>query len=288
MAERLPNLGADFEVWGHWWLPEHEGDKVTGCLSCTDGSIHLRLLGHFSSININKFLEKVPVIHGVGDTNFFTLWNSIQGQFGFKSPGTREQIFEGMRVLAGTLLPDRSQVSFTAISMHFANIGPWSNLRPVVYSFTTEEPYQVAFSLPGERSRTVLLERDDEKLIFGSRWITKNEEFQTYGFDVSPYVKIEKHKGVNFEELLAQAATWQQFFSLMIGEEVITDYALVEIEGGKKMEHVLDLRFDHMPPVVRKPLHVREVLVPYDVIKDRVEEIFTAWRRELPKIVDSP
>lgn len=287
MANRLPNLGEDFEVWGHWWLPEHEDKKVTGCLSCTNGGIQLRLLGHFSSININKFLEKVPVIHGVGDTTFFTLWNSVQGQPGFRSPGTFEQIFEGMRVLAGTLLPDRSQVSFTAISMHFANIGPWSNLRPVVYSFTAEKPYQIAFSLPEERSRDVSLGGDGEKLSFSSRWTTRNEEFQTYGFDVSPYVKVEKPQGINFEELLTQAAMWQKFFSLMIGEEVITDYTLVEIEGGKKMEHVLDLRFDHMPPVAHKPLHVRQVLVPYDAIKDRVEEIFTAWRQELPKIKDA-
>lgn len=287
MASGLPRLGSDFEIWGHWWLPEHSEDQVSGCLSCRGGNLQLKLLGQFDAIDPNKLFAKVPVIHGVGDTKTFTLWNAVQDRFGFRSPGTIEQHFVGMRILSGSLLSDRSQVRFSGTSMHSANIGPWSNLRVVDCAFSAEDPTDISYRLAAVKSTEISLDEHGLAIKLGNSWSTRNEEFKSYGFDVSPFIRIGFQSPKLFEEMIECAGSLQRLLSLLIGVEFITDEASAEIDGVSKRESLLGLLFEYMPHEDEKPLSVHEVLIPFHQIQDRAAGIFSSWFREEPRIKDA-
>lgn len=287
MSNNLPKLGSDFEIWGHWWLPEFESDKVPGCLSCDRGNIELKLLGQFDSINVNRLHAKVPLIHGVGDTKLFSLWNGIQDQFGFRSPGTLEQRFHGMRVLVGRLLPDRTEVQFTGVGLSAANLGPWSGLRPVTYSFSLENPADMTYRLAEGRFREILLPSQSALMRVGSSISTVNDEFQRYGFDVIPSAHVEFKTRKTFEECIAFVGSLQRIISLLSGRELIAESASVDIEGGRGSDNVLDLLLEHAPPVDEKPLNTHEVLVPLTALEAGAPEILDLFFREESRIRDS-
>ncbi|HEY8012052.1 MAG TPA: HEPN domain-containing protein [Rudaea sp.] len=287
MANDLPKLGADFELWGHWWLPEHESNQVTGCLSSRGGNLELKLLGKFDAIDINRRHLSVPIIHGVGDTKTFTLWNAIQGQFGFRAPGTVEQRFEGMRVLTGRFLPERSSVQFTGLSLHAANLGPWSNLQPVDSSFSAENPLDLSYRLVANRSREMALPDCGLVLTIGASFSSRNEEFSSYGFNVFPSLHVGFLAPQLFEGVMKWAGSLQRIFSLLIGTELIAEKASVEIDGGKKLDNVLGLLFEHAPPENQKTLSVYEVLAPFSTLQDKAPNVFARWFSEEPRIKDA-
>lgn len=287
MANDLPKLGADFEIWGHWWLPTHESDQVCGCLASSGGNLELKLLGKFDAINVNRMHASVPVIHGVGDTKMFTLWNAIQGQFGFKSPGTIEQRFQSMRILVGRHLSVRSEVRFTALSLHAANLGPWSNLRPVEYSFSAEDPPDISYRLAKIRSREIALPSLGMTLKITALWSTRNKEFASYGFNVTPVLRAEFSSPMLFDDVIKRLGSLQRIFSLLVGMELVAEKASVEIDGGKSFDNILELLVEHAPPEDEEVLSVHKVLAPFPILQDRASEIFSRWFDEELRLKDA-
>ena len=131
MRQSLSPLGADFEVWGLWWLPGEEASPFTGQLSSRHGRLQLKLLGHFPSVDLNALWIRIPVIHGVAEAKAFTLWDALQAPFSLNLPGIQEQTFEGMTILIGNHLPPRHETRLSALTIYSENLGPWSGIRPV-------------------------------------------------------------------------------------------------------------------------------------------------------------
>jgi len=90
MANKLPLLGDDFEIWGHWWLPDDPDNKLAGRLTSKFGMLELKLLQPFPAINAHDRDAVAPVIHGVGDTKLFTIWDAIQSGCSIQAPGTTQ------------------------------------------------------------------------------------------------------------------------------------------------------------------------------------------------------
>jgi hypothetical protein len=286
MANDLPKLGADFEIWGHWWLPAHESDQVCGCLTSRGGNLELKLLGKFDAINVNRMHASVPVIHGVGDAKMFTLWNAIQGQPGFKVPGTVEQRFQSMRILVGRHLSERSEVRFTALSLHASNLGPWSNLRPVEYSLSAEDPSDISYRLAKNRSREIALPNFGMTLKIVTLWSTRNKEFASYGFDVMPSLRAEFSSPMLFDDVIKRLGSLQRIFSLLVGMELVAEKAAVEIDGGKSFDNTLGLLVEYAPPEDEKILPVHEVLAPFPILQDGASDFFSRWFDEELRLKD--
>jgi len=287
MANDLPKLGADFEIWGHWWLPAYKSDQVTGCLTSRGGNLQLKLLGQFNAIDVNHLHLSVPVIHGVADGKLFTLWNAIQGSFGFKAPGTIEQHFQSMRILAGGHLSERSKVRFTALSLYASNLGPWSNLRPVDYSFSAEDPSDISYRMAKNRSTEIVLSNFGMTLKIGTSWSTRNKEFDSYGFDVLPSLRAEFSSPELFDDVIERLGSLQRIFSLLVGMELVAEKATVEIDGGRKLDNIFGLLVEHAPPEDEEILPVYKVLAPFPILKDRASEIFSHWFDEESRLKDA-
>jgi len=287
MANGLPILGSNFQFWGHWWLPEHPNDQNVGCLSCSGGNLRLKLLGKFDAINPNKLHATVPVIFGVADGKMFTLWNSIQLQFGLRLPGTIQQHFGHMRILSGAHLLNKNDAQFSGLTVYAANLGPWSGIRPVEPLISTGDSLEISYRMAPIRSREIDLTDHGLALKIGSLVSTNDKEYKRYGFDVSPAISLEFNSPRLFDEAIKQSGSLQRVLSLLIGTELIAEASTIEIDGGKTFDTRIGLLFEDAPPDDNEPLGSFEILVPLNEISDIAEEVFSSWFREEARIRDA-
>ena len=282
----LPKLGVDFEAWGHWWLPDKESDVVPGRLSSSGGNLELRLLGQFDGINVNRSPLAVPVIHGVAEAKVFTLWDAIQGQLSFQMPGTVEQRFEHMRVLVGRHVGEPATVRFASLRLAAANLGPWSSLPPIEFTWGAEDVEGAAFRVRANRSREIALPDHGLDITIDTSISTKNEEFCAYGFEVTPSIHVEVHSSRQLDEFMRLAESLRRVFTLLIGVEFVAERVSVDVKGAAKTERSLDIVVEHAPPEEVKPLHVSEVLAPFPILQEKAQQIFSRWFAEEPRIKD--
>src|SRR5688572_30570469 len=94
---KLPDIGEDFSLHGHWWLPEQSDEKKAGRLACIGGRMTLEIMGVLPGIDPLKAFTKVPIVHGAAEANAITLIGCYQSGPGFKIPGTMvgHHLFDG-------------------------------------------------------------------------------------------------------------------------------------------------------------------------------------------------
>jgi len=289
MANKLPLLGDDFEIWGHWWLPEDPEHKQAGKLTSRFGALELTLLQSFPTISINDRDSIVPVIHGVGDTKLFTLWDAVQSSFPIQFPGTIQQSFRYMRVLVGGHLGERSKTTFTGVTLYGANIGPWSGVRSVDQQLTFPEGKlpTIEYRLSENRSKEFTLPAVGLKMTVGGGYETIDEEYRSYGFKVFPSISVSCDDGLTF---LRARNLWQSlsnFLSLSTGAEFITERFSLEVNGGKEHSDFFELRVDHPPQEETNMLKAWEVLTPLSELGDKEVQVFEQWFSKNTEVRDS-
>lgn len=245
------------------------------------------LLGQFKTLDVNRILLPVPVIHGVGGAKSITLWNAIQDQFGFAVPGTVEQHFSHMRILEGRLLADRRNVQFTGLNIYAANFGPWSSAEPIRWRFTAEDPNDFSYHMTRDRTREIDMPGDDLTLMASAMISTRNEAFSRYGFDVFPNLHIDLQTPKEFDDAMSTVRSMRRVFSLLIGIELVPERIVLEVDGGKKLENIVNVLFEHPPTEYQAPMPTHEVLVPFPHIEQKVQEIFHKWVRDEARIKDA-
>jgi len=289
MANKLPLLGDDFEIWGHWWLPGDPDNKVAGRLTSKFGALELKLLHPFPAIDPHDRDAVAPVVYGVGDTKLFTLWDAFQIGCSIQAPGTTQPIFRHMRVLVGEHIEARKDMLFTGLILSGANIGPWSGIQGVDYQLTFREndSPSMEYRLSENRSKELLLQDPRMKINIGAGFETINKEFQSYGFNVFPSIHVKFDDEINFDKVRNYWKRLSDFLSLTIGKEFITERITLKTNGGKRPDDSLELRVDHPPPEESKVLNAWEVLVPLAELADNAPRVFEQWFSKSGEVRDS-
>ena len=289
MANKLPLLGDDFEIWGHWWLPNDQDHKIAGKLSSRFGRLELKLIQPLPSINPHDHDLPIPVIHGVGDTKLFTLWDSVQTGFTIEAPGTTQPIIHHMRVLVGGHLDVRSETTFSGFSLYGANIGPWSGIKGVGQHITIpdDKPAIIEYRMSEDRSQEVELSQADLHLKISQGVETKDEEFRSYGFKIFPAIQVKCSDGASFQKIRGLWESLFNFISLVIGREFITERITLEMNGGKSHDDIFELRVDHPPPEEDRMFKAWEVLAPLGGFGDQTIQIFEQWFSKSSDVRDS-
>ncbi|HKI52814.1 MAG TPA: HEPN domain-containing protein [Anaerolineales bacterium] len=289
MANKLPLLGDDFEIWGHWWLPNDPGHKIAGKLSSRFGRLELKLIQPLPSINPHDHDLPIPVIHGVGDTKLFTLWDSVQTGFAIEAPGTTQPIIRHMRVLVGGHLGARSETTFSGFSLYGANIGPWSGIKGVGQHITIpdDKPAIIEYRMSEDRSQEVELSQAGLHMTISQSWESKDEEFRSYGFNMFPAIQVKCVGGASFQKIRGLWESLSNFISLVTGREFVTERITLEMNNGKSHDDTFELRVGHPPPEEDRMFKAWEVLAPLGGFGDQVVQIFEQWFSNSSDVRDS-
>ena len=288
MANKLPTLGEDFEIWGHWWIPSDPEDKVAGRLTSKFGSLELKLLHPFQAINPHNQDAVVLVIHGVGGTKLFTLWDGIQIGCTIEAPGTVQPIFRNMRVLVGGHLGRRNETTFDGMVLYGANIGPWLGLQLVEQRCTTVQGSPIIeYRLSERASKEFIVPSIGVRITVGGGFETNIEEFRAYGFKVFPSIHVAFDDSVDFQKIQKLWESVANFLSLTTGTEFVTERFTLEVNGGGENRNTYDLMVDHPLPEETRMLKAWEVLVPLVAFGEETVQIFDQWFSNSTEIRDS-
>lgn len=281
-------LGDDFEVWGYWWLPGQQEAALTGKLSSRYGRIELLLLGSFPSIDVNAFGLVVPIIHGVASAKEITILDAVQVQFSFKAPGTVEQRFQNMSAIFGGHLEEADSERITGFVIYADNIGPWSGISGVEASMAINGNSIVGmeYKLSTSKKQQYRLENNGALITVGPGISTRNEEYLSYGFDMSPSIDVQFDEHKNYEEVLQFCGILTNLLSLFVGVELTIGRLGLRLGRGDESQ-VFDVHLDYPPPENTKVLESREVLVPLQALGDSCVHVFERWISEEPRIRDS-
>lgn len=270
-------LGVPFEIWGHWWLPDHPDQRLPGKLSSQKGHLELRLLGRFESIDVNSRNLVVPVIHGVGDAKAFTLWRAVQDVPSFKFPGDIEQTFHRLRVIVGAHFSCESETMFSEVSFDAPQIGPWLANRPV----STEHDFE------NNQIRSIrhVAHVEDRTRIFGptasgltyrlgSAISTDGKPYSSHSFHISPGAHIEFYAHVSCGDAIARVERTTELLTLLVGEHV--EPAAIQLHIPEEKSG-FDFLCEYRPPRDITLIKAEEVLAPLPSLNISFESVLDRW-----------
>lgn len=277
-------LGAPFELWGQWWLPEQQEKRIPGKLSSRLGHLELNLLGHFDSIDVNVRSLIVPVIHGSAGGRPMTLWRAVQDT---PSVGySIEQNFHKLRVVVGGHFDSEADEKFSAVAMSAPQLGPLMGREPVHQKWGHDQRgiHGMRCEVVEDRSRTFGPTADGSTYRFGSSIETRREPFTSYGFDTKPSLYIEFSEPKSCAEVIGRVERTIDLLMLLVGEDVdphtITLYVPGENQG-------FDFLYEFPPPEEQKLIDAREVLAPLPKLGDSFVSILERWDVERSRMVDT-
>lgn len=274
-------LGEPFEIWGHWWLPEKPQNRVAGKLTSHLGNLELKLLGRFEGVDINARNTVLPVIHGVGDATNFTLWRSVQESPSFKAPGSLEQTFSKMRIVAGGHFNTEADTLFSGVTFEAPQIGPWLQKRPVKRKV---QGTGASFDLSQSRTYSFKSEITGNTIEFGANIRTKDEMYASYGFDVTPVASIEFTSPKNCSESMEQVEALVDLLTILAGEDVEQKAIRFRISGETSLFPFI---YEFRPPKDVKLIDEREILVPQPLLGDSLKAVFDRWTEDRKRLSDS-
>lgn len=277
-------LGAPFEIWGQWWLPEQQEKRIAGKLSSRLGHLELKLLGHFDSVDVNARSLILPVIHGSADGRAMTLWRAVQDtpSIGYSI----EQNFHKLRVIVGGHFDSEADEKFSAVAMSAPQIGPLIGREPVEQKWQHDKRgiHGMRCEVAEDRTRTYGPTSDGSTYRFGSSIETRREPFASYGYDTKPSLYIEFSETKSCADVIDRVERTTDLLMLLIGEDVdprtITLYVPEEKQG-------FDFLYEFPPPEEQKLIDAREVLAPLPKLGDSVVSILERWDVERSRMVDT-
>lgn len=270
-------LGAPFEIWGHWWLPDHPDQRLPGKLSSQKGHLELRLLGRFASLDVNARNLVVPVIHGVGDAKAFTIWRAVQEVPSFKFPGDIEQTFHRLRVLVGAHFSCESETLFSEVSFDAPQIGPWLANRPVAkeHEFENNQIRSIRHvAHVDERTRIFGPTASGLTYRFGSAISTEDKPYAFHSFHISPGAHIQLNAHVSCADAIDRVERTTELLTLLVGEHVEPTAIQLHIPEEKSG---FDFLFEYRPPRDTALIKVEEVLAPFPSLNISFESVLDRW-----------
>lgn len=274
-------LGEPFEIWGHWWLPEKPQNRVAGKLTSHLGNLELKLLGRFEGVDINARNTVLPVIHGVGDATNFTLWRSVQESPSFKAPGSLEQTFSKMRIVAGGHFNTEADTLFSGVTFEAPQIGPWLQKLPVKRKM---QEANVSYELSQFRTCLFKSEINGNTIEFGANIQTRDEQYASYGFDVMPVASIDFASPKICSESMEHVEALADLLTILVGEDVEQRAIRFRISGENSSFPFI---YEFRPPKDVKLIDEHDVLVPRRLLDGSLKAVFEKWTEDRKRLSDS-
>ena len=277
---KLPELGNDFLITGHWWLPCSLDKPVAGTFSSIGGRMTLKLLGVLPGIDTNQTYTKVPLIYGAAEAKSISLVDCYQADFGFKVPGTREQGLFPRLVYFGDYLPDDEICQFESWSSVLTDLGPWIGKEPVQESFefgANSKVVQISHAYEGNQDHSFRIQTESAELNFGYEISTDGEAYRSKSFKYAARMTIKPDDPKDAYWFMERLHRLSGLMSLLIGRATRSRRIYALRSPGSERRALYDVRLDHEPPKRTKDLDPYEILVPFSSISTTLSDIVNAW-----------
>lgn len=284
----LPNLGEDFEMLGHWWLPDAPDSPIVGVFASRSGNLSLKLLGNFESINLNSTYHKTPVILGAAEAKEITLVDCFQNPCGMKAPGTIEQNFSPRMAFIGALLPKGSESEFESWSVQPRDLGPWLSQPAIIDKMTFGESnrfHEFSYSYQSGYSPTFAIQRLAAELSYGYSVSTHSSRYRSAGIDVAAYMSLKPSQPEKWSWFQDNFQWLLDLHSCLFGRRTVVEriFAIpAGLEGGERS--IVSVVEGHGKAPTTKEMEPWEVLMPLPQIQDILSDCFHKWLDSLEKI----
>ena len=277
---KVPELGEDFSITGHWWLTSRPAEPIAGTLSSTGGRMHLRLLGSLPGIDPNRTYIKVPLIHGVAEAKSVSLVDRFQTHFALKMPGTIEQGFMPGLTYLGDHLPDSGAHEFESWGSVLTDLGPWIGEEPVHQSFQMGEGgklSRISHVYEGGSEHRFRVDTESVNLRFGYDISTEGDAYQSRAFKYAARLTIEPDAPKDAAWFMNRVQSVNELMSLLVGRLMRSRHVYALRQSGSEKTESYEVRFDHRPPARTKKLQPYEILVPRMAVSDMLGRIASTW-----------
>jgi hypothetical protein len=275
----LPDIGEDFSISGHWWLPDQPDQNQPGRLDYRGGRFILEMMGVLPGIDPFKTFSKVPLIHGAAEAKRVSLVRCYQARSGFKLPGTLETRFFPRSVYFEGYLSEADH-SFESWTCALANLGPWIGEEPVNQIVETdgrqvqrishlyERGEKLSFSIPSVASC----------IDFGYGIRTENDAYRSKSLNYVAQLTL-KPDGVKEADWFTHRITsLARLMSFLIGRATYAGRMFARRKAASGDAERYEVRFnDDLSSRTTKALKDYEILVPMAAIRPDVSDIIDTW-----------
>jgi ApeA-like protein/HEPN superfamily Apea-like protein len=283
---KLPDMGEDFSITGHWWMPGHSDKPEAGNLSSVGGRLTLEILGALPGIDPNKTYFKVPLIHGAAEAKAISLVDCYQAPSGFKVPGTIESRFYPDSIYFGEYLPD-SERYFESWTSSLTDLGPWIGKEPVQQSLQTDNSGSLIrishVYEPGSKN-CFRIRSEGSGLEFGYGISTDGDPYRSMSFSYAAQLTIRPDTPKNADWFMHRLHRLNGMMSLLIGRSAHSRGVYARRTGESGRRDLYEVRVNHEPQRHIKDLGPHEILVPLSAVSTTLSDIADAWFKNDEKL----
>jgi hypothetical protein len=262
-ATEILELGDDFAITGHWWLPGSPNESVAGTLSSIGGRLSLKLLGVLPGIDVNQAYTKVRLIHGAAEAKSISLADCYQTPCGFKSPGTIEQGFYPSTVYFGGYLPEDDIHHFESWSSVLTDLGPWIGKEPVQESLEfsrNSNTVRISHIYEGSQECSFRIQSEFAELQFGYEFSTDGEAYRSRSFKYRARLTIKPDDAKGASWFMDRFHRLNGLMSLLIGRATRSRRVSALRRPDSERRELYNILLDHEPSRRTKDLDTHEIL----------------------------
>ncbi len=287
-----PTLLGDFEIHGHFFVPESPQQQVGGTLTYSRlNGLQLDLLNTLSSTRPNS-PAPYPVILGISrDNQKITLFECLMRKYSISFGGgshTAPSILIPTFALIGGHFPRDS--GFHMIDLNTTSLNEWLSLRFYDSEFISDsEPAEwarISVHLPSIPARRV--DSWEGSIEFG---------FNVRGPDVASADKIDVSR-VGFlrfkadtdrsvDDILRFAWSASKLLSLLIGSPSVLRMIRVRQRDATPITKPVYMYFNLHSDVELKPRHAGEMITTFPQLGDEFPQIIERWSEVEAKYIDA-
>lgn len=282
------NLQAEFTVNGNWWLPEKPSVKLPGTLS-NDGSsgARLKLFGLLEGVSSGSAegLRRCPIMLGVTDEGDpCTLYETV---ITLGLPQANEEIpviteVYPTRVFFGKHFQTTSDVRFTSMQIRYTNLEEWLGIFPFSISLPPDGTVFKVDSTKLTEKRVDLVDPGRPATLSIGSVVKHSFGLKRISAEHDVYLQVRPPAASTFEWYYDLIFDARNLFTLFVGSPVYVEMMTgfgdeIDYGAGAKYPEEIGIYFSTIPWPKKEPLRLFEMSVPFELIKERWDDVFRLW-----------